>query len=83
MLDAYKKNKTLKSLEAQLPKDAVEVKHALINFLEDQPFNALALSMLARCRALYTKALAHWKNYDAFLSPLKQALGKYDLSPGS
>jgi hypothetical protein len=32
---------------------------------------------------LYTDALEHWKNYDAFLSPLKQALENHDRSPTS
>ena len=32
---------------------------------------------------LYTNALEHWKNYEAFLTPLKQALGKNDFSPAS
>ena len=32
---------------------------------------------------LYTDALEHWKNYDAFLSPLKQVLEDHDRSPTS
>lgn len=32
---------------------------------------------------LYTNALEHWKNYEAFLTPLKQALGRNDFSPAS
>jgi tetratricopeptide (TPR) repeat protein len=32
---------------------------------------------------LYTNALDHWKNYDEFLSPLKQELENHDVSPAS
>lgn len=31
-------------------------------------------------RPVYTDAIDHWKNYDAFLSPLKQALAKHQVS---
>lgn len=30
---------------------------------------------------LYTQALDHWKNYEEFLAPLKQAVGNDDLAP--
>ena len=57
MLEAYLKNKTLKELEAQLPKDAAQVKHTLKTLLEDQaleeqPSNMPALLILARCYLL-------------------------------
>ncbi len=32
---------------------------------------------------LYSDALEHWKNYEAFLAPLKQTIEKNDLSTGS
>ena len=31
---------------------------------------------------LYTQALDHWKNYEGFLAPLKQAVGNDDLAAG-
>jgi len=52
MLDAYKNNKTLESLEAQLPQDAEQVKEALNNLLDDESIYTSALFMLARCQLM-------------------------------
>jgi len=52
MLEAHKKYKALKALEAQLPQDATQVKQALDNLLKDEPFNPVALLLLARCQLI-------------------------------
>lgn len=52
MLEAYIKHKSLEVLEAQLPKDAAQVKQKLNSLLEEEPLNTRALFMLARCQLL-------------------------------
>ena len=52
MLEAYKKNKTLRDLEALLPQDAEAVKHTLKNSLKKEPSDSLAMLILARCHVL-------------------------------
>lgn len=52
MLEAYKKNRTLKDLEALLPGDVETVKNNLKNCLENEPADGVALFILARCYLL-------------------------------
>jgi tetratricopeptide (TPR) repeat protein len=52
MLEAYKKHKTLKALEAQLPRDAAQVKQTLENESEESHSDNLVLFILARCQVL-------------------------------
>jgi len=52
MLEAYIKDRKLKEFEAQLPKDAANVKQGLEHLLEDQPSNPRVLLTLARCYLL-------------------------------
>jgi len=48
MLEAYKKSQRLGEFEAQLPKDAAELKQTLKNILEGEPTDGLALLILAQ-----------------------------------
>ena len=52
MLEAYIKDRKLKEFEAQLPKDAANVKQGLEHLLQDQPSNPRVLLTLARCYLL-------------------------------
>lgn len=52
MLEAYKKNRTLKDLEALLPGEVETVKNNLKNCLENEPADGVALFILARCYLL-------------------------------
>lgn len=49
MLEAYKKFKALKALEARLPEDAEQIKQELHDFLDEEPLNTRALFTLALC----------------------------------
>ena len=48
MLEAYKKHKTLRDLEALLPEEVEAVKQTLEGSLESGSSNSLALSILAQ-----------------------------------
>lgn len=52
MLKAYRKNKALKALEAQLPQHVAQVKNTLKNILKDEPSNTLVLFTLVRCHLI-------------------------------
>jgi len=49
MLEAYKKHKTLRDLEARLPGEAEAVKQTLESSLEDGSSSSFSLSILAQC----------------------------------
>ncbi len=89
MLEAYIKNKPLKELEAQLPKDAVRVKPSLEQLLEEQPSNPRILLILAHCyllceepneakRTLETLISHHPGNEDAKVELAKIHFGEND-----
>src|SRR5210317_1998318 len=52
MLEAYKKSKTLRDLEALLPEEAGAVKHTLENSLINDSHDSHAMLILARCQVL-------------------------------
>ena len=49
MLEAYKRNRVLRDLEALIPEDVEAVKHALKNSLRNESSDTRALLMLAHC----------------------------------
>jgi predicted Zn-dependent protease len=52
MLEAYKNHQALSALEARLPQDAAQVKPGLESILKDDPFNTVALRLLAQCHSI-------------------------------
>jgi len=52
MLEYYNKNRTLRDLETQLPKEVEEVKSAVQKILKNQPSDIRALMILARCHLI-------------------------------
>lgn len=70
------------TVDAILQYCGLEFEDACLNFHLNSRAVATPSSEQVR-QPLYTNALEHWKNYDEFLSPLKQALKNNDLTPAS